>query len=138
MFKVLIAEAHARLAAEYQALLRLSGLVVETAGDGLECIARIWDFHPDLVVLEPDIPWGGGDGVLSVLSEEVILPNCTVILISEQVKEKCRGTGAELVAGRYEKPLTPGDLLSIVRGIIDRREEREVWAPWSVIDIRDV
>jgi hypothetical protein len=31
--------------------------------------------------------------------------------------------------------LTPGDLLSIVRSVIDQREERETWAPWSVVDI---
>jgi DNA-binding NtrC family response regulator len=132
MFRVLIADPHARLAAEYRALLRLSGYAVETAGDGLECIARIRSFHPDLVVLEPDIPWGGGDGVLTVLGEEAILPDCSVVLISEGVKRKC--VGAELVTGRYEKPLTPGDLLAIVRNVIEQREEREVWAPWSVVD----
>ena len=46
-----------------RALLR-EGFELETAVSGLECVARLREAVPDVLVLEPHMPWGGGDGVL--------------------------------------------------------------------------
>jgi len=46
------------------------GFAVETARNGLACLARLKRMpEPDIVVLDLDIPWGGGDGVLALWRE---------------------------------------------------------------------
>lgn len=43
------------------------GFSVETARSGLACLARLKRIpEPDFVVLDLDLPWGGGDGVLAL------------------------------------------------------------------------
>ena len=36
---------------------------------GLECAARLRECVPDVLVLEPQLPWGGGEGVLAMMGE---------------------------------------------------------------------
>ena len=36
---------------------------------GLECVARLRERVPDVLVLEPQLPWGGGEGVLAIMGE---------------------------------------------------------------------
>ena len=62
--------------------LRQRGAVVTTASSGLECLERLQDFAPDVLVLEPELLWGGGDGVLTVIHEQPELRPTLVILVS--------------------------------------------------------
>jgi response regulator of citrate/malate metabolism len=48
----------------------------------LECLERLQDFAPDVLVLEPELPWGGGDGVLAVIHEQPELRPAFVVLVS--------------------------------------------------------
>nr|MCU0983008.1 response regulator [Pirellulaceae bacterium] len=58
-----------------------SGFTVETAQDGLACLAQLQRGpQPDVVVLELDMPWGGGDGVLAMLREEARLLDHGVVI----------------------------------------------------------
>jgi DNA-binding NtrC family response regulator len=38
---------------------------VQTANSGLECFQKMRRRKPDVLVLDQDLPWGGGDGVLA-------------------------------------------------------------------------
>jgi CheY-like chemotaxis protein len=80
--RVLIADPDKYLRACYQEELSALGYVVETVGDGLECLGRLRDGSPDVLVLDPAIPWGGGDGLLTLMHEEPGLPTPPVIVIS--------------------------------------------------------
>jgi len=53
---------------------------VETGGDVLECLARLRRAVPDLLILDLDLPWGGGDGVLAILREDPRLLPTRVVL----------------------------------------------------------
>ncbi len=134
MFKILIADPDEQLATLYQRTLVGEGYIVEKTTSGLGCLFKLREFHPDLVILEADIPWGWGEGVLGVLSEEPLLPQVSVLLISENVSEKCIGVGEEFVKGRFDKPLLPGDLISLVQLIVEENEEKQLWAPWGALD----
>ncbi len=79
--RVLIADPDRYLLATYKAQLSSGGFDVATAEDGLECLQMLREFKPDVLVLEPSIPWGGGDGILSLLHEDPDLPQVPVILI---------------------------------------------------------
>jgi CheY-like chemotaxis protein len=54
----------------YQRILVDRFYNVEVAADGLACLARLRRRRPAALVLDADLPWGGGDGVLAWLREE--------------------------------------------------------------------
>jgi CheY-like chemotaxis protein len=80
--RILIADANEQVRAVYATWLADCGFEVATAADGLDCIAGLRDFVPELLVLDPDLPWGGGLGVLARMHEEVDLPYVPVILLA--------------------------------------------------------
>ena len=73
---VLLAEADHDLRDVCLSFLRRQGCQVDTANDGIECLAQLRRFVPDLLILDLKLPWGGGDGVLEMLREQPqFLPN---------------------------------------------------------------
>jgi DNA-binding response OmpR family regulator len=80
--RVLIADSDEALLVIYREYLRQDGFRVATAASGLECIARLRDFQPHLLILELDLPWGRGEGVLARTAEESDLPRVPVIVLS--------------------------------------------------------
>ena len=53
------------LPAVYREPLLREGCELRTAVNGLDCVAQLRECVPDVLVLEPQLPWGGGDGVLA-------------------------------------------------------------------------
>lgn len=80
--RVLLADRDAFLLATCRDCLRLRGVAVVTATNGLECLQALRSCPPDVLVLEAELPWGGGDGVLAVLDEQPELRPSQVILLS--------------------------------------------------------
>ena len=80
--RVLLADPDEFVAATYADCLRQRGAIVTTASTGLECVDRLHDFAPDVLVLEPELLWGGGDGVLAVIHEQPGLRPAYVVLVS--------------------------------------------------------
>ena len=79
---VLCADADRELRDVYVWLLSSYGFRVETADDGLECLAKLRQFVPDLLLLDLELPWGGGDGVLEVMRGNLSLLPVRVMLTS--------------------------------------------------------
>ena len=79
---VLCADADRELRDVYVWLLSSYGFRVETADDGLECLAKLRQFVPDLLLLDLELPWGGGDGVLEVMRGNPSLLPARVVLTS--------------------------------------------------------
>ena len=79
---VLCADADRELRDVYVWLLSSYGFRVETADDGLECLAKLRQFVPDLLLLDLELPWGGGDGVLEVMRGNLSLLPVRVVLTS--------------------------------------------------------
>jgi hypothetical protein len=67
--RTLIADADESLQAVYRETLSQEGFAVTAAYSGLECVARLREYIPDVLVLEPCLPWGGGDGVIARLND---------------------------------------------------------------------
>lgn len=78
---VLVAESDADLRDVYQRYLSQRGYAVETASTGLECVEKLRRAGAAVVVLERELLWGGGDGVLARLREEGALWGPRVVLI---------------------------------------------------------
>jgi DNA-binding response OmpR family regulator len=81
--RILIADPDRFLLASYSKHLRERGATVSTATTGLECIERLRDAVPDVLVLDPALPWGGGDGVLAVVHEEPALRPTVVMILAQ-------------------------------------------------------
>lgn len=54
---------------------------VETSCDGLDCLAKLRQAAPAILVLDLELPWGGGDGILAWLREERSAPQIPVLLM---------------------------------------------------------
>ena len=68
-------------------MLSSYGFRVETADDAIECLGKLRHFVPDLLILELELPWGGGDGVLRVMRDDRRLLPARVVLTSAVASE---------------------------------------------------
>jgi DNA-binding response OmpR family regulator len=121
---LLIAESDAELCDVYQRFFSERGYVVETASDGLDCLAKLRQATPAAVVLDLELPWGGGDGVLAWLRDEGAGSGVAVILtatagcsldVSEDIEPP--------VIGLLLKPFTLTALLERVRFAVAKGQE---------------
>ena len=76
---LLIAESDVELCGLYRKYLGGLGYEVETAADGLDCMEKVDRLRPDVLLLDLELRWGGGDGVLAWLREEAV-SGVTVVL----------------------------------------------------------
>jgi DNA-binding response OmpR family regulator len=80
--RVLIADPDAYALDNHREYLERQGFDVGTATTGLECLEMLRECAPNVLVLEPSILWGGGDGVLAVMHEEADIPLVPVIVFT--------------------------------------------------------
>jgi two-component system alkaline phosphatase synthesis response regulator PhoP len=106
--RVLLADPDQPLLSRYQDFLGQLGFEVETATTGVDCVDKLRQFSPNLLVLEPELPWGWGEGVLSVLGDECREPRIPVLVLAKQKErgEKLLRAGYRISATEV-KPLEP-------------------------------
>src|SRR5437867_12704012 len=56
--RVLVADSSLALLNSYRKFLARDGFDVVTVSDGLECLAKLRTYVPDMVVIDLDLPWG--------------------------------------------------------------------------------
>ncbi len=66
----------------YHQHLRAAGFDCRLVFSGVECVAALRGFQPDVLVLDPNIAWGGGDGVLAVRDKQPELRNNLVMILT--------------------------------------------------------
>ena len=82
--RVLIAICNKRFLASYCDFLAQDGFEVTAATDGLWCMGLLRAFVPDVLVLDRDLPWGGGDGVATWMREEDRLARVPIVTLTTQ------------------------------------------------------
>jgi two-component system phosphate regulon response regulator PhoB len=88
------------------------------AGDGAEALEVIAAEHPDLVVLDVNLPSVGG---FDVLAQMRLVHSVPVIMVTGRDGETDRVLGLELGADDYVvKPFSPRELTSRVRAVLRR------------------
>ena len=80
---LLVANADNAMSGLYHHYFSSVGYRVETVSDGLACLNRIRQGLPDMLLLDQQLPWGGGEGVLACLREESALARIPVILFAD-------------------------------------------------------
>jgi DNA-binding response OmpR family regulator len=119
--RVLIADPDESLLAAYRTLLR-TDFEVATAPNALKCVRRLRQAVPDVLVLEPQLPWGGGDGVLSIMRDEPSLADTPVMILTACRDPSVLHSVAPFPIGDYcVKPLPPAHLETRIRRFLDHR-----------------
>jgi DNA-binding NtrC family response regulator len=81
--RVLIAESDFGRMAAHRLFLEVHGFDVATACDALDCVEKIIETQPDVVVLELELVWGGGEGVLAWMRYEERNASIPVVLTAD-------------------------------------------------------
>lgn len=124
--RVLIADPDRTLLASYQARLSQEGFEVRTVTNGLDCLDALHTFEPDVLVLEPEMPWGGGDGVLDVMHDVFELPLVPVFIItSHENFARLDVKRFPLVSHMQTKPVGPDEMARLIRHIANEPRPRE-------------
>jgi DNA-binding response OmpR family regulator len=66
----------------YHKRLDAAGFSARLTNGGIDCVAVLREFRPNVLVLDPNIPWGGGDGVLAVRDDEPELKDNLVMILT--------------------------------------------------------
>ncbi len=83
--RLLVADANRATAGLFDAYFSKVGYQVDTVTDGLSCVHRLRRTFPDLLLLDRELPWGGGDGVLACLRAEYSLSKVPVVVIADVI-----------------------------------------------------
>lgn len=119
--RVLIADPDESLLAIYRELLQ-KDFDVATASNALKCVRRLRQVVPDVLILEPQLPWGGGDGVLSIMRDDPALADVPVMLLTACRDPKVLQSVAPFsIDDYYVKPLAPAHLATRIRRLFDHR-----------------
>lgn len=106
--KVLLAVRRSQSRSDYEADLRQHGFQVITADDGIECLDVLCRFTPDAVVVEPELLWGGGDGVVSLLRDNPETRNVPVLVLTTDASRSAVYQISQFSIGDYlMQPVTP-------------------------------
>jgi len=103
----------------YREPLLQDGFELATASSGLECVARLRERVPDVLVLEPKLPWGGGDGVLAMMGEVPQLAAVPVMVLTSCRDPRLLEAVSRFPVSDYQlKPLAPDRLAGRLRAIL--------------------
>src|SRR5947209_8489515 len=116
---VLVTDADPELTHLFRQFLIEKGYAVETASGGLECLDRLRRNSPDVLVLDRELPWGGGDGVLARLREDGPVPPPAVVLTTGS--SACPPEVLDsAVVGCLRKPFALAELLECITVSLSR------------------
>jgi DNA-binding response OmpR family regulator len=103
----------------YREPLLQEGFELATAVSGLECVASLREHVPDVLVLEPQLPWGSGEGVLAMMGEVPELAGVPVMVLTSCRDSRLLEAVARFPVSDYQlKPLAPDRLAGRLRSIL--------------------
>ncbi|MGO9468249.1 MAG: response regulator transcription factor [Isosphaeraceae bacterium] len=123
--RLLIADGDTVLCEVYRGFLTERGYEVETSTDGLDCLAKLRQATPAVLVLDLELLWGGGDGVLAWLREESRAPRVPVLLTATAADPAdVAGFNEPPVVDYLPKPFALAGLLESIRSAVATKGRR--------------
>jgi CheY-like chemotaxis protein len=121
LIRALVADPDESLLGSYRESLAAAGFAVATATTGLECLAHLHRWAPDVLVLGDELPWGGGAGVLALMAEE---PDVAKVPVAVQLSGQSPAPAPRpaAVGARLAKPVGPAELACTVRALVGNRD----------------
>lgn len=123
---LLIAESDAKLRDYYRRFLTKCNFEVETAADGLNCLEKLRQIRPPVLVLDQELRWGGGDGVLAWMRENCFQYEVAVVLTATAGSSAAAAVDFNLPVYRFlSKPFALKALLESVRAAVAESRQEE-------------
>lgn len=118
MTQILIIEDELELARVVRSYLEKAGYTVQTASRGDSGLAMWEQSHPDLILLDINLPGMDGLDVARAIRRRADTP---IIMVTARVEEVDRLIGLELGADDYiSKPFSPREVVARVRAVLRR------------------
>lgn len=117
--RVLIVDDDAFIRRPLEFILREEGFRPSTAVDGDDCLERVAEERPDLIILDVMMPGRDGFEICRALKDDPSVAEVPVILLSARGREHDRERGISLGASDFmTKPYSPTDLIRRVRELL--------------------
>jgi CheY-like chemotaxis protein len=128
--RTLVADSNEALLNSYQESLAKAGFAVVTVANGLECLAHLRCWVPDVLVLGDELPWGGSSGILALMAEEPDVAKAPVVVLLAGASSSSVPR-PWTVRACLAKPVGPTDLTRTVRALVAERcgctSSKEMW-----------
>jgi two-component system phosphate regulon response regulator PhoB len=119
--RIMIVEDEAALVALLRYNLEKESYVVDEAADGQECLVKVAEERPDLILLDWMLPQLSGLEVCRQLRRNAETRNTPIIMVTARGEETDRVRGLDVGADDYiSKPFSPGELLARIRAVLRR------------------
>ncbi len=105
-----------------QRLLERNGMRVLTARDGLDAVALLAEYVPDVILLDIEMPRMDGYEVAAHVRNDARLRDVPIIMITSRVGEKHRARAIELGVDDYlGKPYQDSQLIDAITALVAQR-----------------
>lgn len=119
MKKVLVVDDDPDMTALLRVLLEKQDYEVETAIDGVECMASVRKHDPDVVILDLGLPAGDGFKQLERLKKKPSTAEKPVIVLSARAASEAESPALKAGACAYlEKPVCPEALYAALESAV--------------------
>jgi DNA-binding response OmpR family regulator len=117
--RVLVVDDDAFIRRPLELILREEGFDPRVAVDGDDCMSKLADERPDLIILDVMMPGRDGFEICRTLKTDPRLCGIPIILLSARGREHDRKRGLSLGAADFiTKPYSPTELLHRVRQLL--------------------
>lgn len=116
--RFLIADRDPAIREQARRILINRGHAAYTAADGLQCIEQLRQISPTFLVLDPQIPWGGGDGVLEWLHDESPFSEVKVLLVDEGGSGSMSAIAAKQITGHLNRPRNAAEIVQFINTLL--------------------
>jgi CheY-like chemotaxis protein len=114
--KILIVDDNADVVTTYRVVLERMGYAVATARDGSECLQRIEQDKPDIVLLDVLLPGLSGSEVCKLIKETARTRDTPVVAITASLAANTREKMADVGADEFLlKPIDVSNLNRVIK-----------------------
>ena len=100
-------------------VLERNGMRVVTAKDGVDAVTQLQEFHPDLMLLDIEMPRMDGFELARHMRNSPDLKDIPIIMITSRTGDKHRKLAMEIGVKRYlGKPYQEAKLLESINGVL--------------------
>jgi DNA-binding response OmpR family regulator len=129
MKRILIIEDDANIAAALRIRINSEGYETALASDALSALIAASKLHPDLILVDINIPAGNGFSVVERIRAIVPEPIPVIFITASKEPGLCQRAIDMGASGFIEKPYDPAFLLMLLRNVLQKQTAQSFASP---------
>ncbi|MEF3280512.1 MAG: response regulator [Elusimicrobiota bacterium] len=122
--KVLLADDQIELLSLVKESLEKAGFIVFSAVDGKEAVEKIYEFNPDIAVIDYDMPFKNGLEVAVEIKNNPVYSHIPIIIVTAKSERNAKIKGLMMGVDDYiTKPVDTEELIARIRMIVKRNRQ---------------